>query len=642
MFPGPVRVFVPRFTWRTPSPDAPASTVWGSAFFDALCGRPDGWSLRDYWARSTFGLLDLQFTLSPGWAVLDRDQTQLRDDRNGMIVACREATEAAGQSLAGFDHVACFVNPPPCNAGAAGSGDLALDQAGSLEFFQHEVGHLLGFEHAWGRGGAYADPYCVMGWTGTSSHAIDRPAEFADVVTLAPDFWRSGRRPAAASLYRLFVRPEFGGSGSLTSGTGGAGAFDRRVVHARFGTDATVAALTRAGDSPVLAVANLDGGGVLTVEYRLPAGDDAGIGDPAVVVHTLGARSIGPGHHEVDPPWFETSFPPAVGLGATVAFGGTGYRVQVVGRQDEGVPNIRVSLIGSFPVPAYPHQQPGWRWCAKCQGLAFAFGTKVGECPVGGTHDHGPSWPYSLLHEFPAPAVQAGWRWCAKCQSLAFADGSTGPCQAGGSHDHTGSGAYHLLHGVEPMAGEAGWRWCAKCQVLASGLGTPGPCAAGGRHDHTTSGNYSMQHDVTLPTAQSGWHECGKCRALVFADGSPGPCPGSGAHQPSTLRTYQVLHDLKGLTSQDDWRWCRNCQGLAFGGGGAGACPTGGVHDLSASGNYTLLHGVRISQADWKWCARCQGLAYAGGEAGRCPAGGTHDHTASGNYSMLPEPPQVW
>jgi hypothetical protein len=79
-----------------------------------------------------------------------------------------------------------------------------------------------------------------------------RPPEFAHLTTIATDFWRSGRRVAAASLYRLFVRPEFGGSGALDSGQGTAGYFDPHVP-------------------------------------------------PAVVVQTIGTRSPGAGHHEVSP-----------------------------------------------------------------------------------------------------------------------------------------------------------------------------------------------------------------------------------------------------------------------------------------------------------------------------------------------------
>ncbi len=88
-------------------------------------------------------------------------------------------------------------------------------------------------------------------------------------------------------------------------------------------------------------------------------------------------------------------------------------------------------------------------------------------------------------------ASQVDWRWCNKCQALAYAGNPTvGPCPAGGLHDHTGSGDYTLIQNDE---GQDNWRWCNKCQVLAYAGNIPGgPCSAGGQHDHTGSGNYSM------------------------------------------------------------------------------------------------------------------------------------------------------
>src|SRR5215471_20912808 len=42
-------------------------------------------------------------------------------------------------------------------------------------------------------------------------------------------------------------------------------------------------------------------------------------------------------------------------------------------------------------------------------------------------------------------AIQDNWRWCNKCQALAFAgNGSLGACPAGGQHNDTGSGDHVL------------------------------------------------------------------------------------------------------------------------------------------------------------------------------------------------------
>jgi hypothetical protein len=102
---------------------------------------------------------------------------------------------------------------------------------------------------------------------------------------------------------------------------------------------------------------------------------------------------------------------------------------------------------------------------------------------------------------------QTNWRWCSKCQVLAFAGSSSpGPCAAGGSHDHAGSGNYALMQNVSVPGAQSNWRWCSKCQVLAfAGSSSPGPCAAGGSHDHAGSGNYwiSFASAATAATTPS-------------------------------------------------------------------------------------------------------------------------------------------
>ena len=91
-------------------------------------------------------------------------------------------------------------------------------------------------------------------------------------------------------------------------------------------------------------------------------------------------------------------------------------------------------------------QQSNWQWCRKCQGLAYAGNPQQGRCPGadGGQHDHTGSWDYVLMHDQTLAGGQNNWRWCTKCQGLAFA-GNPGVCPAdGGQHDHTGSSDYIL------------------------------------------------------------------------------------------------------------------------------------------------------------------------------------------------------
>jgi hypothetical protein len=105
---------------------------------------------------------------------------------------------------------------------------------------------------------------------------------------------------------------------------------------------------------------------------------------------------------------------------------------------------------------------------------------------------------------FP-PGSQDNWRWCTKCQALAFAGSpSPGACSGGGKHDHAGSGDYGLViraGGPLPQDSQDNWRWCNKCQVLAiAGGASAGACSAGGLHDHTGSGDYAVGYVVGADT----------------------------------------------------------------------------------------------------------------------------------------------
>jgi rubrerythrin len=170
-------------------------------------------------------------------------------------------------------------------------------------------------------------------------------------------------------------------------------------------------------------------------------------------------------------------------------------------------------ILESLLWDIWKNSQDNWRWCTKCQGLAFAGNATPGSCPAGGTHDHTGSGNYrlpkdlgGLLGSIEKLSVQENWRWCTKCQGLAFAGNPTpGSCPAGGTHDHTGSGNYMLLKDVGALpnigvaSGQENWRWCTKCQGLAfAGNPTPGACPAGGTHGHTGSGNYTMLAVVSI------------------------------------------------------------------------------------------------------------------------------------------------
>ena len=102
--------------------------------------------------------------------------------------------------------------------------------------------------------------------------------------------------------------------------------------------------------------------------------------------------------------------------------------------------------------------------------------------------------------QYAAFQIQDNWRWCNKCQGLAYAGNpSLGPCPAGGMHDHSGSGDYMLKQNISGEPGQDNWRWCNKCQGLAfAGNPSPGACPAGGTHDHSGSGDYTLAQ-LSLP-----------------------------------------------------------------------------------------------------------------------------------------------
>jgi hypothetical protein len=117
--------------------------------------------------------------------------------------------------------------------------------------------------------------------------------------------------------------------------------------------------------------------------------------------------------------------------------------------------------------------QDNWRWCTKCQGLAFSGNPTPGACPAGGTHYHAESGNYSIIHDTPILPhfSQDIWRWCTNGLGLAFAGNpAPGACPAGRTHDHAGSGNYSLMQNTPvsiPLT-QDNWRWCTKCQGLAS------------------------------------------------------------------------------------------------------------------------------------------------------------------------------
>jgi hypothetical protein len=279
--------------------------------------------VNEYWRRATFGLIEMNIVFFP-WRTLPGDQATL--DKSGKdggrsfvagMVRAQAATD--GVRLDQFDRVIALVHPPPGDRGAVRTGgDVVLDEIGPgsdtpmdwLEYFEHETGHLLGFDHAFGPSvnpKPYQDNFCVMGNTGSYRHPILPQPSLAEVAdTIGPgNIWFSGRRLAAANLYRSV--PAFAQTPGVTRMKRGT----VQRVH--------LIALSQAslGD-PVLAVVTT-GNGEVTVEYRAKTGDDAGLDvAPCLVLHSIGRRtpakdSMGRSPSEVNPIVLEGSCAASIG-----------------------------------------------------------------------------------------------------------------------------------------------------------------------------------------------------------------------------------------------------------------------------------------------------------------------------------------
>jgi hypothetical protein len=125
--------------------------------------------------------------------------------------------------------------------------------------------------------------------------------------------------------------------------------------------------------------------------------------------------------------------------------------------------------------------------------LFFVGNSSKGVCPRGGEHDGTGSLDYVAHDERDGRShAQSGWRWCRKCQGMAFSEHGAGHCPAGGGHDMSASDRYVAL--VEPNLGQTGWRWCRKCQGMHyAGASGRGSCPAGGEHDVASSGPYVVE-----------------------------------------------------------------------------------------------------------------------------------------------------
>ncbi|MEO6845328.1 MAG: hypothetical protein ABI184_09150 [Ginsengibacter sp.] len=291
-----------RYMWQIPEADAVTGFFpWSDVMLRAIFTDENGWSVKSYWERATLGLMTFDVDLFPVH-VLPLQENGQQNDRGGCISLMKAQAIKDGIPLqlpvgnvSAYDQVIAFILPPPSNAGAAGNpGDALFDENGFMEFYEHELGHVLGFQHSWGLDnsnnyGAYNDNYDIMGFTNPFRHSIPAAPEMA-YQKLNSDFWFSGRRFAAAALYRYV--PAFATSAS--------------VIRLSFPvqTQVTLRGLAVAIlNQPILIVIATQNGEIL-VEYRPNMGDDLGV-EPAIVIHSLGRRSVTVGASEVNPIFYE-------------------------------------------------------------------------------------------------------------------------------------------------------------------------------------------------------------------------------------------------------------------------------------------------------------------------------------------------
>jgi hypothetical protein len=169
---------------------------------------------------------------------------------------------------------------------------------------------------------------------------------------------------------------------------------------------------------------------------------------------------------------------------------------------------IGAGTLGIRPAAATDlGNQDGWRWCGNCRGLFFGPINIGGDCPATHEeHDGTNSWKYRMPYftNGPDPADtsthQGGWRWCSRCEGLAFSRNGTGRCPLGGGHDYSGSARYMLFHDADLPSYQDNWRWCSKCAGLSYGpQAASSSCPAGGHHSTAGSANYQVLITPILP-----------------------------------------------------------------------------------------------------------------------------------------------
>jgi hypothetical protein len=267
-------------------------------------------SIAGFWRDATLGLLELTFDLYPK----EGPPLTLKAKRNSVRTGepdqkALEAADAYFQSLTppiaidSFDGIIYWVDPPTGDWGAIdcppeGKGRsqrALLDQMLAHHTYAHEIGHVAGYQHAYGASNlsdpVYKDDYCVMG---NDNQGYCTLPVLGDIDRLPhhPELWLGTRLASAANSYRCH-------SGFRVS---------PMIRHAAAGVEQMVRlfALSEAEFGQPVLLTISSGSATFTVEFRANTGWDSGVA-AAVVVHSLDYRQVPSPFTEVRPPWYEGS-----------------------------------------------------------------------------------------------------------------------------------------------------------------------------------------------------------------------------------------------------------------------------------------------------------------------------------------------
>lgn len=344
-----VRFLVLRTAWRHNSTPSEISQVSNASLARLFGSKNLDWNLRAYFHAATFGHLDIVPPHIVDIGPLPVDAPVQRPDKTWTSLN-RRGTVHAALSLApadiaptDYDGVIVWVDAP-ADSGALTSyswhdpggtphfiNAAVLDQTHGLTFYQHEIGHVLGYGHSHGPAvpsidddgnqitradgtvqltKVYQDYACVM--SGLSFGGQDASAPTLRTVGVpAPQLaglWGtdSGPLPSAAATYifgdfayRISALPRLRGSATIVDFAGWqAGAVTRRLYAATepYGLPGITPELAR------LATLTAEGSEWL-IEYRVAEGWDAGLAHTGIQIRRRQAAKTKQPIMEVGPEW---------------------------------------------------------------------------------------------------------------------------------------------------------------------------------------------------------------------------------------------------------------------------------------------------------------------------------------------------